>query len=90
MPLLSTILRQTKTKRYFVSTIVHTGGMDAMHDPYETMVFVLKENGEPNVTCSVDYDRYEYPTQAELGHEAMVRKWRNREVTDRARARRVA
>jgi hypothetical protein len=43
---------------------------------YETMVFRLKPNGEPDTwAAESDFAGYQTADEAEAGHEAMVAKW---------------
>jgi hypothetical protein len=50
-------------------------GLNPEHLPYETMVFHLIKAGEPNFSSPIETKRYATQTEAEVGHQIMVKKY---------------
>jgi hypothetical protein len=50
-------------------------GINPQHLPYETMVFPLFSNGEPNFSSPIETKRYATQVEAEAGHQTMIQKY---------------
>ena len=51
-------------------------GLNPEHMPYETMVFPLPKSGEPDFSSPIETKRYATQTEAEVGHQTMVEKYK--------------
>ncbi len=57
--------------------MVGLGNDDAIGNDFETMVFECDENGDVSDWKDLDKDNYNTEEGAEIGHQKMVKKWKN-------------